>query len=236
MRSFLTRLCTVIASAMLIIALLILSIEMFAFDPEFYKSEYAKLDTAESIGMSESDLTMVTNNLLNYTAGSRETLDMQVQINGQQTEVFKQHEKDHMVDVKALYLSARDVRTVCLIGAAVLIALAFVLSGKKALSNLCSSFLRVSGAFLVVVAAIGIYAATDFSGFWVTFHHVFFTNNLWQLDPRTDVLIMMVPEQFFSDLVTRIIIRFVSIFAALNIAAAVGVYIARRNRRIKEAA
>ena len=73
----------------------------------------------------------------------------------------------------------------------------------------------------MVVAAIAIFAALDFARFWTSFHHLFFTNDLWLLDPRTDVLIMMVPEQFFSDLVMRIIIRFISMFAALNIAAGV---------------
>lgn len=231
MKSFFTSLCAVIASIMLIIALLILSIEMFALNTDFFTSEYKKLDTAQDLGLSEQDLQTVTKNLLDYTAGARENLDMQASFYGVQREVFTDKtEKEHMVDVRALYINARDVRTACLIVTAVLLTLAFVISGKRALRSLCGSFLRVSGAFLIIVAAIGIYAAIDFTGFWVSFHHVFFSNNLWQLDPNTSVLIRLVPEQFFSDLVARIIIRFVSIFAALNIAAGVGMYLIRRNR------
>jgi integral membrane protein (TIGR01906 family) len=236
MKSFITKLCTGLGSIMLIVALLIMSIEMFALNPAFFDGEYKKLGTAQNIGMSEEDLQAVTRNLLDYTAGVRESLDMQANINGQQREVFiDKTEKDHMVDVRALYLSARDVRTVCLIGAAVLFVLALILGGKKALRPLCRSFLWVSGGFVVVVAALAVYAAVDFTGFWINFHHVFFSNDLWILDPRTSILIQMVPEQFFSDLVARIIIRFVSMFAALNIAAAAGAYMIRKSSREKAA-
>lgn len=241
MKSFLTGLCTVIASVMLIIALLIMSVEMFALNPDFFMSEYAKIGTANPnsnmyIGMSEQDLKAVTKVLINYTAGERADLKVEAEIYGQQRQVFEDKtEVDHMVDVRALYISARDVRTACLIGTAVFIIIAFILSGRKTLRRLCGSFLRVSGAFVIAVAALGIYAAVDFNGFWVSFHHVFFSNDLWQLNPNTSVLIRLVPEQFFSDLVAKIIIRFVSIFAALNLAAGVGLYLTRRNKA-KEAA
>jgi hypothetical protein len=47
---------------------------------------------------------------------------------------------------------------------------------------------------------------------------------------------MMVPEQFFSDLVARIIIRFVSMFIALNAVAIVGLaLINKRKKTIQEA-
>lgn len=234
MRKCITYMCTALGSFMLITALLVLSIEMFAVNQDFFESEYDQLGTADHIGISRQDLSQVTRNLLAYTTGSRDSLDMQAKINGEYREVFGQREKTHMVDVKALYLAARNVRAWFFVGAAVLIVLAFAISGRKALLWLCRSFLCVSGVFVVVVAAIGIYAASDFTAFWTSFHHVFFTNDLWLLNP-TDVLIMMVPEQFFSDLVTKIIIRFVSIFLTLNIAAAAGARISKKLQAAREA-
>lgn len=230
MKPFFTGLCTVIASMMFIIALLILSVEAFALNPDYYKGEYEKLGTANELGLNDQDLQTITENLLDYTSGTRENLNMQANFNGVQRDVFTDKtEVEHMVDVRTLYLNARSVRTVCLIVTAALLILAFVLSGKKALKYLCRSFLKVSGVFVIIVAALGIYAAIDFKGFWVSFHHVFFTNDLWQLDPNTSMLIRLVPERFFSDLVAKIIIRFVSIFAALNIMAGAGLYLIKRN-------
>lgn len=235
MRKTAAAVLTALASLLLIVGMLIASIEMFAVNERFFESEYSKLNTAASIGMSDEDLTRVTDNLIAYTTGHRDSLDMQAKINGAEEEVFGQREKDHMVDVRALYLAARTVRIASLVTALVLIAAAFAVFGKNALRTLCRSFLAVSGAFALIVLALGIYAAVDFASFWTSFHHLFFTNDLWLLDPRTDVLIMMVPEAFFSSLVTRIIVRFVSIFVTLNIAAAVGAAIIKKRRQIKEA-
>ena len=227
MKTNIARLCTIFGSIMLIIALLILSIEIYAFNRTFFAKEYEKIGTADNIGMSEQDLSAVTEKLLDYTQGTEPNLNMQVSIKGEMREVFGQREKDHMVDVRALYLGARDVRTVSLIGAALLFMASFMSSRKTTVPILCRSFLWVSGAFLVAVAAIGLYAAIDFSAFWTSFHHVFFTNDLWRLSP-THILIQMVPEQFFSDLVTKIILRFVSVFIELNLAAALGLYVYKK--------
>jgi len=234
MKRFFTYLCLVIASIMLIVALLVISIETFAFSRDFFEKEYDKIGTARDIGISTQSLTDVTDVLLDYTEGKRDTLDVQAQIDGEMQEVFGEREKDHMVDVQALYIAARNVRTICLIAAPILILLAFLISRKKAIMSLCRSFLYTSGVFLVLVVAIGLYALIDFTAFWTAFHHVFFTNDLWLLNPNTDVLIMMVPEQFFFDLITRIIIRFVSIFAVSNIVAFVGLKLYQKRLKKEE--
>jgi integral membrane protein (TIGR01906 family) len=223
---------TALASVLLIVGLLIASIEMFAVNQGFFESEYAKLNTKDDIGVTQEDLSDMTKVLLDYTTGKAESLDMQKEIQGQMQEVFGEREKAHMVDVKALYLGARNLRTISLAGAVVLIVLAFILGRGRTLRTLCRSFLWVSLGFLIAVGALAAYAAIDFTNFWISFHHIFFAgNDLWLLDPSTDVLIQMVPEQFFSDLVARIIIRFVSIFLTLNIAAAVGLGIFRGRER-----
>lgn len=232
MRRFFTALCMVLASILIIVAMLVISIESFALDRGFYESEYEKLGTAKDIGISKADLTRTTDVLLRYTSGERNSLDMQAKIGGEMQEVFGKREKDHMVDVQKLYIGARDVRTYGLIAAAVLIIISFILSRGKAVLALCRSFLYVSGAFLALVAVITFFALSDFGSFWTSFHHVFFTNDLWILDPSTDVLIQMVPQQFFFDLVTRIIIRFVAIFAGLNIGAFAGKYLYKRYTRM----
>ena len=235
MKRVVTIFCTVVASAAIIVAMLVVSIETIAMDRGFYADEYTKLGTAQSIGISEDELTEATDVLLGYTAGQRDSLGFEATIGGQAREVFNQREKDHMVDVRALYITARDVRTYGLVAAAVLIIIAFIVSRKKAAGQLFRSFLGVSGAFLALVIAVVVWALVDFNSFWTAFHHVFFTNDLWILDPRTDILIQMVPSQFFFDLVTRIIVRFVAIFAALNIAAAFGRWLYKRKARQAQA-
>ena len=40
-------------------------------------------------------------------------------------------------------------------------------------------------------------ALIDFDGLFVTFHRIAFTNDGWLLNPRTDLLIRLMPESFF---------------------------------------
>ena len=46
--------------------------------------------------------------------------------------------------------------------------------------------------------------STDFTKYFVIFHHIFFDNDLWILNPATDMLINIVPEGFFMDTAARI--------------------------------
>ena len=65
-------------------------------------------------------------------------------------------------------------------------------------------YIHANWGFLLLFGLLALFAALDFNTFWTNFHRVFFTNDLWLLDPRTDILIQMVPGQFFFDLVMRI--------------------------------
>ena len=55
------------------------------------------------------------------------------------------------------------------------------------------------GAFLTgaLFAVVGVLALSGFDSAWSNFHGLAFTNDLWQLDPDTDHLIQMFPEEFW---------------------------------------
>ena len=62
----------------------------------------------------------------------------------------------------------------------------------------------------VFLAVVGSWILIDFDSFWTFFHHIFFAgNDLWLLDLRKDVLIMIVPPDFFNHLVITIVITFI---------------------------
>ncbi len=65
---------------------------------------------------------------------------------------------------------------------------------------------------MIFIGCLGAWILIDFDGFWTYFHHVFFPgNDLWLLDLRSDILIMIVPPEFFNHLVVTIVITFVSL-------------------------
>ena len=58
-------------------------------------------------------------------------------------------------------------------------------------------FRRTLLLILAAVTVVVVLAVADFDGMFRLFHQVAFTNDLWLLDPRTDMLIRLMPLEFF---------------------------------------
>lgn len=205
---------------------------ILCFDSKFYADEYRKLNTAQEIGMSEEDLGRATETLLDYLTDKRKDLDVTAVIKGQEREVFNEREKAHMVDVKALYQGA--VLAGNLLLAAGVVFMVWMLLLKKRRRAALGGYLVGNGVFFVLLAGIGLFAALDFNVFWTGFHQIFFTNDLWLLNPSTDILIMMVPGQFFFDLVMRIAIASLLTIGALFAAATLAVHRLKKREEMAE--
>lgn len=194
----------------LIISLLLTIIDINCFDESFYQKEYIKNNTTVETGMSEEDLWDTTEVLFDYLHDSRDDLNVQHEVNGTVREIFDSREKAHMVDVKNLYLNTIKVRNILAIVGIILFSISCSLSKKQYISNMYIGYKTSVALLFSIIFAILIYAAIDFNSFWIQFHYLFFTNDLFFLDPNTEILINMVPEQFFFDLVMRIILMFIS--------------------------
>jgi len=229
MQRFATVLCTA-ACALFVICALLSCVEHACFDRGFYEQEYRKLDTARTIGMKHSALMTITDHLLDYTEGKAEELSIKAEINGRKINVFDKTDTAHMADVKALFLAARAVRNWLVPAILLLFAAAFFLVAKgraRLFAKSCIIGFLISGA---VVGAVAVWAAVDFNAFWINFHKLFFTNDLWLLDPAKSVLINMVPSQFFFDLVMRIA-GLLSIAVGIPLFASIAYMLVSRIRR-----
>ncbi len=183
-------------------------LDIACFNDAFYAYEFDKNEVAETIGISDADLDRATEVLLGYIRGSYDSLDVEVTIDDEVVAMFNEKEASHMVDVRDLYMTVSTVRYGVLALLAIgLIYIAFKKGGKPftMLKKAYTSLLSILGA---IIGVLVIYALADFTSFWRSFHRIFFTNDLWLLDPKTDRLISMVPESFFFDLVIMIIVLF----------------------------
>lgn len=174
----------------------------WSFNRSFYQYEYNDLAVAETIGISEKALNEATAVLLAYTQGKREDLVYRTVIKGVESEIFNEREKAHMVDVAALY----HYFTLAAFAALIVFTLTLIYTYRQGFDyhllyrNYCHTLLFLGA----IVAALVMHILVDFDSFWRNFHHLFFHNDLWLLDPRYDNLILMVPEQFFNHLVALI--------------------------------
>lgn len=230
MRRTLSYILGIVGTLVLIFCIFFTSIQIAAFDLQFYEQEYSKLDTASDIGIKNADLNKVTDHLLRYMRGAEDSLKIKAKIDGKSRDVFNKRERDHMVDVRNLFLFWRSFRNMGMVAVLLFIVLILLLVRRDPLEVLSKSYLIGASAAAFVFGAIGVWIATDFNSFWYSFHLLFFTNDLWQLDPRTDILIKMVPEQFFFDICVRIISMFVLTVGAL-LALSGGYRIYKRHRR-----
>lgn len=98
--------------------------------------------------------------------------------------------REHFKDVRALINRIRYLM--------LLSTLFIVISILICKKNGLNSYLKWSGIELLLIALVSlIMAALNFSVFFDYFHKVFFNNDFWIFDPRTDPIILLLPEEFF---------------------------------------
>lgn len=119
--------------------------------------------------------------------------------------MFGEKEKLHMIDVKDLFIKGNRIRNVSLI----LIISSFIgliVNDKKSISNILilSSIISFS-----LIGLLSLLMYINFNKYFTYFHEIFFTNDLWLLNPKTDILIQMLPLQFFYSIATKIATIFV---------------------------
>ena len=153
------------------------------------------------------DLLAVTDEMIDYLRGDRDDLHVFTTMGGEYREFFNAREIAHMEDVRGLFLGGLTIRRTAF---CILIACAVFLIASKAnlMAVVPKTMCLGMGAVFLAAGVLGGVIATDFNKYFVLFHHIFFDNDLWLLDPATDMLINIVPEPFFMDTAFRILAVF----------------------------
>lgn len=206
-----------IFSFALMAVLLITSIEAVTYwTPGYYEKEYTKYQVLEAVDMEMDDLLEVTDEMMAYLRGDRKDLHVPTIVAGQPREFFNEREIAHMEDVRGLFLAAITIRRICFLVMAACAALLIVLKAdtKRILPRMICGGTVLFFTILALLAGI---ISTDFSKYFIIFHKIFFTNDLWILDPATDLLINIVPEPFFVDTAVRIAVTYgISVIAVFS--------------------
>lgn len=200
-------------------------INIVTYDLNHYKKEYVKFNITEEIGISEAELLTATENLLDYIKDDREDIDFVSIIKDEEVEFFSDRDKLHMIDVKNIFQAIVIARNTAVL---ILITLFFLVKYNKRLNvnfgkSLIISPLIGSIPFLALVILMFI----DFNKYFTIFHEIFFSNDLWLLDPEYDRLINIFPEEFFSNTALKILIYYFVIQIIIFI---IGIFINMKNR------
>lgn len=173
-----------------------------------YTSGFEKQNVGATTGLDKTELEKTARGFISYWNSGDTYISLTALKEGQPFELFNQKEKEHLKDVKALFcldywvLSGTGIYALgyCLVH----------LRRRKArgLRRLAWDMAAGSGLTLALMLVLGLGALVgedQFARFWFQFHIFSFANDLWQLDPSRDYLLMLVPEGFWFDAVRFIV-------------------------------
>ena len=192
----------------LMLILILTALHAVGTDAELYHAEQTKAGILPRAGISEDDLRELDRRLADYLSGNEFALHtgksvVRMEVDGVEQPAFNDREMTHMRDCYQLFALLRKVRARLIPWAVLLIAGGVFLLGYDRRRIRKIAWLSPL-ILLIPLGAFGIWAAVDFEGAFTFFHRLLFTNNLWLLDPRTDLLIRICPASMFMAMGLRI--------------------------------
>jgi len=203
LKSLLSRLSGFLLVWAVILFALAAAVYGTAGDGDLLAREMRRHAPPETTGLPETEYTGVGRMTAGYLTGREETFQYVFSdAEGRRFVCFQPHEAAHMADCRGLIGLAGRLRWIIGTAALLLTAAGIFLRRRGPfaggmLAGLCGA--------AAVFTGITVWALADFDGLFVTFHRLAFTNDGWLLDPRTDLLIRLMPVNFFITLGTRIL-------------------------------
>ena len=168
-------------------------------------SEMLRNAPPEVTGLPEKEYEAVGRMTADYLSGRTDVFQhMFSDENGTIYQCFQPHEAEHMADCRKLIRLAEILRLVFgLLGMMIVIAGILMPKRRKGIARSVIIGLVSAGAVGTVLLIWGV---IDFDGLFTAFHRIAFTNDGWLLDPRTDLLIRLMPTELFIRLAARILL------------------------------
>ena len=143
------------------------------------------------IGMTDEEQTAFAGKMAAFMAGETDV----------QPDALNENERQHMLDVRAITHGAANMsRTYLTI--AVILAVVSAWTGAKLKGGikprLIGGLTAVSVIMLIVVNVMNQVTSGGFEQLFIAMHEALFTNDLWMMDPATDILIRMMPQPLFE--------------------------------------
>jgi integral membrane protein (TIGR01906 family) len=181
----------------LLLPLLLISTSLrgLVTDRDFMLAGFRDNQVARTTGLDDPQLARIADAFVTYFQGPPGQIQMQVTVNGQARPLFNDREVTHMEDVQALIQWFLRIQIVA--AGVVILRVVFALAVDRAPEPLGRDLLLSAALMVALVVVVGALSLIDFTELWTRFHQVAFRNDLWQLDPTRDYLIMLFPEPFW---------------------------------------
>ena len=115
-----------------------------------------------------------------------------------------------MKDVKRLVRGVYVLAVASAVYLAIMIIIGFGLHRIWFVPDLAKRLTWGGSLTLILLMVFGIAAWVGFDSVFLKFHELSFTNDFWQLDPRTDYLVRIFPQDFWFDATMWVAIRVIA--------------------------
>jgi integral membrane protein (TIGR01906 family) len=193
------------------LTILALTILLF-LNPVWVGFEQDRAQATAWTGFSEADLKAVTDSILaDLVFGPP---DFDVAIAG--TPVLDERERDHMRDVRGVFIGFFAVAAAVAIGALVIVARRDPRQRRATWRSI-----RAGSVWMVeALVVLGIVAVVAFDSLFDLFHRLLFSGGSYTFDPSSERLVQLFPFQFWQE--TAIAVGVVAIVAAIVVATLAG--------------
>ena len=172
-----------------------------------YEGGFDKYRISLASGISREDLRQVALDLRGYFNSDQEPLHVRTRIFGLEQELFNEREVHHMRDVKRLLWTVYGAFVASAVCLFVLVATGFARWRQAYLPALARLSAWGGGLTVGLLVLFGLVASVGFDALFLLFHRVSFANDFWQLDPRTDYLVLLFPQGFWFDATMWVALR-----------------------------
>jgi len=204
------------------VALITTTIRVAISEQSVYDYSVKRYDAHLVSGIPEEELLRANGEIHQYLTGDYAgPLSIAVRHkDGTTAQLFNARETAHMADVRDLVRVMFAVQIAAIAALLVLAVVMLVVLPPRALAAAAMYGSLLTGGVIVMG---GLLVLTGFDAAWSQFHVIAFTNDFWNLNPRTDHLIQMFPEAFWQR--ATVAVGGAIVLEAALIAAAAGSYL-----------
>ena len=187
MIAFISLLCSIAASSVT--------------NENLMKQGFLQYSQTAHLNVSASRYGDYAHGLCQYLEGKTDMVKIKDPDTGEMVNAFSDKENAHLKDVRGIVSFLKLARYA---GGGLVIGILgylyfFGSKDRKALLSDAARGFALSALFLLALAtALAIWGIVNFDGLFITFHKLLFRNDLWLLNPNTDVLMALMPLPFFT--------------------------------------
>lgn len=185
---------------------LLKDIEANTFNKNFYLQSYERYNVVEVTDKGIDKLDHITRDLHGYLKGESDEEALKP--------FFNEREIKHLEDVKVLFKYGFGLKKLSFALSLFGIIIFFIYGEVEKLGQ---GLFYGTFIWWGLILLLFLLSTMDFNKYFTYFHLIFFDNDLWLLDPNTDLLIQMLPEEFFISIFRIIVLFFMAILAIIQL-------------------